>query len=443
MASTSLTRTSSASATKGTLSMWVKRTKTNTSEPNLGSTQYLHHNVTSTSSNYGLIVFDANDQIEMMMTTSGSHTIKRVTNRKFRDTSAWYHFVFVTDVNNSTAQNRMRIYVNGVEETSFSTNDSPSGAANRFYEASASNDHVIGANSSNGVNFDGSMSHVYNIVDTVYTPSAFGSTDSTTGEWKINTSPSVTFGSQGYLILKDGNTITDQSGNSNNFTVAAGTLTKTEDCPDNVFAVYNQLLNIPSSELSNGATTIFNASSASTRPILSSLGASSGKFYAEFKTVTASSASRVGICDMDKYVLTEFTGVNALSYGYLAGGTVANNNSTTISGLSSYTSGDIIGVYIDLDNNFLYFAKNGVLQNSGVPTSGATGTGGQAITANNTYGFHVTVGSSSKKTTANFGNGYFGTTAVSSAGTNASGIGIFEYDVPTGYTALSTKGLNL
>ena len=43
----------------------------------------------------------------------------------------------------------------------------------------------------------------------------------------------------------------------------------------------------------------------------------------------------------------------------------------------------------------------------------------------------------------NFGNGYFGTTAVSSAGTNASGNGIFEYDVPAGYTALSTKGLNL
>ena len=42
----------------------------------------------------------------------------------------------------------------------------------------------------------------------------------------------------------------------------------------------------------------------------------------------------------------------------------------------------------------------------------------------------------------NFGNGYFGTTAVSSAGTNASNNGIFEYDVPTGYTALSTKGLN-
>ena len=50
---------------------------------------------------------------------------------------------------------------------------------------------------------------------------------------------------------------------------------------------------------------------------------------------------------------------------------------------------------------------------------------------------------SSGNATFNFGNGYFGTTAVASAGTNASGIGIFEYDVPTGYTALSTKGLNL
>ena len=42
---------------------------------------------------------------------------------------------------------------------------------------------------------------------------------------------------------------------------------------------------------------------------------------------------------------------------------------------------------------------------------------------------------------ANFGNGYFGTTAVSSAGTNASGIGTFEHDGPTGYNALSTLGL--
>ena len=43
----------------------------------------------------------------------------------------------------------------------------------------------------------------------------------------------------------------------------------------------------------------------------------------------------------------------------------------------------------------------------------------------------------------NFGDGIFATSAVSSAGANASGNGIFEYNVPTGFTALSTKGLNL
>ena len=45
----------------------------------------------------------------------------------------------------------------------------------------------------------------------------------------------------GFFILKDGNSVTDQSGNSNNFTVGGGTLTKTEDCPSNVFATWNPL----------------------------------------------------------------------------------------------------------------------------------------------------------------------------------------------------------
>ena len=78
-----------------------------------------------------------------------------------------------------------------------------------------------------------------------YPASTFGSTDSTTGEWEIKTTstPSVTMGYiMDFTILKDGNTITDQSSNSNNFTLGGGTLTKTEDCPSNVFATMNPLL---------------------------------------------------------------------------------------------------------------------------------------------------------------------------------------------------------
>jgi hypothetical protein len=97
-------------------------------------------------------------------------------------------------------------------------------------------------------------------------------------------------------------------------------------------------------------------------------------------------------------------------------------------------------VAVDLDNNKLYFGKNGTWGNSGVPTSGSTGTGAISIDSDE-YCFACSGASNTIQT--NFGNGYFGTTQIASEGTNASSIGKFEYDVPTGYTALSTKGLNL
>ena len=83
--------------------------------------------------------------------------------------------------------------------------------------------------------FDGSMSHIHFIDGTAYDATAFGEYDAN-GVWKIKTSPSVTYGTNGFFILKDGNSVTDQSGNSNNFTVGGGTLTNTEDNPSNVFA---------------------------------------------------------------------------------------------------------------------------------------------------------------------------------------------------------------
>ena len=89
----------------------------------------------------------------------------------------------------------------------------------------------------------------------------------------------------------------------------------------------------------------------------------------------------------------------------------------------------------------IYWYKNGTLLNStGYAFSSNTG-----IAKNDFYGFACSGYQTSGDDVvvdANFGNGYFATTAVSSAGTNASGLGIFEYDVPTGYTALCTKGLN-
>ena len=116
--------------------------------------------------------------------------------------------------------------------------------------------------------------------------------------------------------------------------------------------------------------------------------------------------------------------------------------------MPTYTTNDIIGVVIDLDNNFIYWHKNGVYINSGDPTSGSSGTGGLALTASSStslgayffgsgdYGSSLVVNNS-----WNFGNGYFGTTAITSAGSNGNG-SLFEYDVPSGYYALNTKDIN-
>jgi hypothetical protein len=179
------------------------------------------------------------------------------------------------------------------------------------------------------------------------------------------------------------------------------------------------------------------------------LSASSGKYYAEFKWVSDSNTrySYVGVYNEDDYA-NKATGypylgdmLDAHCY-YSENGNYYTNGGSTSFGNTFSSSGDgIVGVAMDLDNSKIYFSSNGSWQGSGNPSNG---TGGKSLTANKTYTFAVLLYSvGSIVYSANFGNGYFGTTAVSSAGTNASGNGIFEYDVPTGYTALSTKGLNL
>ena len=283
-----------------------------------------------------------------------------------------------------------------------------------------------------------------------YGPDSFGETDATSGEWKIKTSLSVTYGTNGFFILKDGNGITDQSGEGNDFTLGGGTLTDLKDCPDNVFATWNPLKSWNDSgtlrqpTYSNGNTTAIFDDSGNNEQAFSTLAVSTGKFYSEVKctSITANANTRIGIGDIN-YTGTSNPNLQSTTIYYLADGNKRIGSSSSSYG-NTYTTGDIISVAMDLDNNKLYFAKNGTWENSGDPTSGATGTGAIDITDGYNYCFQIEdyASSGNRSMETNFGNGYFGTTAISSEGTNASSIGKFEYDVPTGYTALSTKGLN-
>tara|TARA_S200002703_G_scaffold151446_1_gene150881 strand:- start:386 stop:1717 length:1332 start_codon:yes stop_codon:yes gene_type:complete len=442
MASTKLTRTpaSNGNSKTWTWSAWVKLSEANTE-------YVLFHNFGATTSDevYAKIG-GSSGTIEFALRYGGTYEGRLITNRKFKDVSGWYNFVFVCDTPNATAGDRQRIYVNGVEETSFSTDTQIAQDAGTVYNQTY--EHTIGSYGS-GNYFNGSMTHINAIDGTAYDASYFGSTDTTTGEWEINTSPSVTYGTNGYFILKNGNSVTDESGNANNWTVASGTLTKTEDCPSNVFSTMNPLDNYYANmTFSQGANTTVSDHPA---PSVSTLGMTSGKYYFEAKAVSSTSGNdwQIGIVSTQVTATSNEVGNFANDYGYYgADGNYINNNSGTSYG-NTYTAGDVIGCAVDLTNNKLYFSKNGTWQASGDPTSGSTGTGAISITApaSTPLGVYlVAVGANASANSytwsMNFGNGYFGTTAVTSAGTSASTPGIFEYDVPTGYEPLSTKGLN-
>jgi len=446
MASTYLKRTNGTPTNDkiGTISVWFKRSK-------LGSDQRIHMNFAD-SNNYGYMKLHGDNYFHVVGVSSGSESTHVKTTRLFRDTNAWYHLVVAIDTTQATASDRTKFYINGVQETSLSQSDYPSqNLAHPLLIASGSNYHTVGAAENGTVSFDGSMSHFHKCDGTALAPTVFGSTDSTTGEWKINTSPSFTVGNTGYTILKDGNTITDQSTNSNNFTVGGGTLTKTEDCPSNVFATFNPLfLSLPTGGLSNGNTTATTAGADSTwRSAFGNLGATSGKYYMEVKWVSGSHfvSGFASQKTLSTHNFKDLTDVYSGGQYFGIYGTQLYTNGSASGSYTTQASGNIIQLALDMDNKKIYQGINGTWNVGGNPSSG----NGISISGDTdefwTFGISTYSNSGTGEYHANFGNGYFATTAVSSNsgnGYSATGsLGIFQYQPPTGYTALSTKGLNL
>ena len=378
----------------------------------------------------------------------GGNTYTIQTNRLFRDENAWYHLVFVVDTENATADNRLRIYVNGQEETSFAQRVNPT--QNLDTQANTASKPIdIGSAENIGYTpryFPGYMSHVAMVDGTVLTPTSFGETDSTSGIWKFKSPSGLSWGTNGFHLKfeNSGALGTDSSGQGNTFTVQ-GNLKQALDTPSNNHATINPLYK-NSATYANGNLKSTNASNKFGG--VATIGVSTGKWYAEFKYGSNSNQyGAVGIYGDPEAASNGNQGVGkqSNSYSYRSDAYKLIENTDTSYG-NSYGSGDIVGIALDLDNNKLYFSKNGTWQNSGDPTSGSTGTGAIPISLTSNTGFwFIAANSNSASNTAvwehNYGNGYFGTTAITSAGSNGNG-SLFEYDVPTGYYALNTKNLN-
>jgi len=431
MASTYLTRAASGSVTSQTtytFSFWIKRNLTGVRD-----TVFMHESASGHTQKLDLH-FDNNDNW-LIGHYDGTNEYNVKTNMKFRDCNGWYHIVTRIDTTQSTESDRYRIYVNG-NQVDLTESGSGYPAQNSTLNL-GQHPLVYGryqASSPSGY-FSGGLSHCHYCDGQSYAPTEFGQYDAN-GVWTIKTSPSVTYGTNGHFMFKDNNSVNDQSGNSNNFTVAGGTLTNTEDSPSNVFATLNPLVPYSSNyDFYNGNTTVENDGNAAdwtTRWGVSTLGMTAGKYYAEAKVAAIGTNQMYAlglVKDVGTFTPTSSVGTDGV--GYYSNGGIYNLSSQTQT-TATYTTNDIIGLAFDATNGTAQWYKNG----------SAVGTTETGLSTDGTW-FFVTNQYTNGKVYVNYGNGYFGSTAVSSAGTNASGIGIFEYDVPTGYTALSTKGLNL
>ena len=435
MANTYLTKTYSTTASSKkilTVSAWVKRSK-------LGTTQEVFSaSRASDGFQTDMIRFGSSDQLEFFSFPSTGGTTSVKTNRVFRDTNSWYNIVVQVNTTDGTAADRVRMYVNGVRETSFATGNYP--AQNSDLQPigiGSGTVHTIGAVGTSAY-FDGSISHIHYCDGQALDATSFGETDTTTGEWKAKTSPSVTYGNNGFFILKDGNGITDQSGEGNDFTLGGGTLTDLKDNPDNVFATMNALSKGSSATLSKGNTIIRN-DTGNDANVLGTIALGNGKYYWEtYKHGGGNTGLGLTLASIDG---SNHSAVHSYRVNYYADGYIYQNGF----GLSDINTGvtygdtDIIGVSVDTENGTIKFYKNGVLVNNSSQTNSAF-----TYAQNELIPFWYALNGGEWR--ANMGNGYFGTTAITTNSGNgysgAEGASKFNYTVPTGYSALSTKGLN-
>ena len=432
-----LNRTPSSSGNRKTwtFSFWIKRTK-------LGVTQYIL-SANDASANYSTFRFNG-DQIEHYEYYSSAVQYSLKTNRLFRDVSSNYHILLAYDTSQGTAANRIKLYVNGVQETSFATSSYPSQNYDSFFNSTSYVNYLGTEGGSN--NADGYMSEVCFIDGTALDPTSFGEFDEDSGIWKPIDVSGLTFGTNGFYLdfENSGSLGADVSGNGNNFTVNNLTAIdqSTDTCTNN-FCTLNALnpVSQSNSQLSEGNLKLTNVGSQYFSRT-GNIAVTSGKWYSEVKITQLGGESQVGIIDITKATGDSWY-ANAIerAYVYLQNGYRYSNDSGGAWGANSYTTGDIIGVAMDLDNNKVYVSKNGTWQNSGDPTSGATGTGAMySITDGYDYTFVSTTLDSGTDPVHewNFGSPSF---SISSGNTDGNGYGNFEYAVPSGYYALNTKNL--
>ena len=430
-------------AKKFTISFWVKRSNID------ADSGHQYQQIFTTNDNSGapfqeFQMYFTDNKLRLQI-YNGSNKMELITNRLFRDTSAWYSIIFSYDSTPSTpSASSVRLWINGVLETSFSTAVYPSQNTDGEF-AIQNHIQIIGNIVANSRDLGGYLAEVIGVDGQALVNTDFGEFDEDSGIFKPIDVSGIDVGTLGfYLDFEDSSALGNDVSGVGDFTLAnLAAIDQTTDTCTNNFATMNPLDNFfAGSTFTEGNTTVDMTTSGVETFNTSTFAVSSGLWYAECKLIDSSSKPMIGVSHSIPIAIGNVLGNSGFGYAYMGeDGQVKAEGSNGAYG-ATYTTNDIIGVYLDLTANKLYFAKNGALQNSGTGVSITAA----ASTANGHYFFGAGKRhSDNNQVSWNFGNPSFTGTDK----TDANGYGSFEYDPSVGtfdgaskdFYALCTKNL--
>tara|TARA_R100000781_G_scaffold47865_1_gene32077 strand:+ start:467 stop:2929 length:2463 start_codon:yes stop_codon:yes gene_type:complete len=428
--STYMERTVSSASNRrtNTISVWLKRSQLGNKSGDDAQTIYGAGGGGGGSSSTSLYILT--DGRIGLLTMIGSVHGHLVTTAVFRDPAQWYHVVVVFDTENGTSGDRMRLYVNGVRITAFGTETYPSQNQDTYLHYT--DKHGLGANriwadQSQIYNYYGGYMAELHVVDgSALTPSSFGETNETTGQW-IPIEYTGSHGTNGfYMDFSNASSLGDDAAGSNDYTESGfATNDSFKDTPTNNFPVLNPLNNDPYDSNSYTPATISNGNLqfTSNTTSLSNYAESSIYFPTSGKWYVEVTASNVNIAS------SGYAEINIAGYYLWWYYSSPYYQLTTDGGaqtIGAISNNDVIQVAYDVGSGKIWYGKNNTWYLSGNPSDGTAMSPAQS--ASNTDGsvkLHLKgrSGSAANILHVNFGQQDF------------------THTPPTGFKALCTKNL--
>ena len=418
-----------------TVSVWVKRTTLNARQTIWASDQNTNDTGDGSKGGSGNYISFWNNGEFYFGGFGGSFQVRA--DGLQRDVSAWYHIVAQTDTTQATTNDRGKLWINGVQQTTYTSmigqNTDVKWATNRIGVRSDV------ANYSDSVNLtayaDGYIAELHVVDGQALTASDFGETDSTTGAW-VPKKYTGTYGTDGYYLdfSNSADLGNDSSGNNNDFTPSNLAATdQTSDTPTNNFCTLNPLRFSGSPTYSEGNLKAVTTSEA--EYVSSSIAVKSGKWYWETRFSAITTIVMVGVQNVDVPQNTTFYQSGRFSYG--STGSLYYNSASE--SLATYTTGDIIGIALDMDGDSISWYKNNTLVTTKTLSSYTIDTSKEV---EHFIMSGASGGSAGLTVSVNYGqNGSFNGTETAQGNSDENGYGDFYYTPPTGYLALCTNNL--